>query len=268
MRDFINAENIIKQLRISNIPRVEREGLWRLLLINYPFRIQNIDRKNSNYEDGKRRFFRVQKGKHYDIKRMLPLPNGDSRIKLGRANYEGESLLYCTDFDFYSCMLELVDRNTQDIQSITAIEFINKIDLKAIPVGLIDREKYTELLIENGVEFNEKEYGKYQLISEFMDNEFRLRDSYLNSSVLSKIIREEFPHINGVRYKTVRGYNFSHRGLNYAFSVNSFDDYFEITNCMQIEFKWFENKRTQFEQHLISTGLINSDGSMSFDNSS
>lgn len=264
------VDNIIQRLKGNSISRNEREGFWRLLLMDYPFWHQNVDIKNDDDQDGRRKFFRVQKGLHNTAERMFPLVSGDERIGLGRANYEEESLLYCTDIDFYSCLLELVERTHQDLQTITVIEFANKVDLTVIPIGLTDRQRYTELLKANGVKFTEEEFRKYLLISEFMDDEFRLITeiegrSYLNSSVISKVIRDEFPKANGIRYRTVRGFNFFHRGLNYALNIDNFDDYFEVTNCMQQEFQWLEDEQYQFKQLAINVGKVNNTGIMEFE---
>ncbi len=264
------VKNIIDRLKGNIISINEREGLWRLLLMDYPFWVQNVDTISGDEEDGRRKFFRVQSGLHNTVERMIPLNSGDSRIDLGRANYERESLLYCTDIDFYSCLLEIVDRTHQDLQTITVIQFENKVDLKVIILGVMDRQKYTDLLLADGVKFTEIGFRNYQLISDFIDDEFRLVSaykgrSYLNSSVISKIVREEFPDTNGLRYRTVRGFNFSHRGLNYALNIDNFYDYFEITNCMQQEFQWFEKEQYQFKQHSINTGKVNNIGLIEYE---
>jgi len=262
--------DFIQRLRENSIARVKREGIWRDLLTGYPVWHQNIDSKNNDEDEGKRKFFRIQRGYHDNLERMLPLSTGDEQIGLGRANYEKESLLYCTDMDFYSCLLELVDRTHNDIQRITVIEFTSKSNLSIIPIGLTDRKRYTEILLSNGLKFTEEGFRAYQLISDFMDEEFRLISdiegrSYLNSSVISKVIREDFPKAHGLRYKTVRGFNFYHRGLNYAFEINNFHDYFEITHCMQQEFRWLENEVRKFDQLGINVGKMNKEGKFEFE---
>lgn len=268
--DNKTVNDIIQRLRENSITRVEREGLWRLLLTGYPVWHQNVDTKSSDEDDGRRKFFRIQIGFHDNLERMLPLSTGDERIGLGRANYEKESLLYCTDMDFYSCLLELVDRTHNDIQRITVIEFASKSNLTVIPIGLKDRKRYTEILLADGLKFTEEGFKNYQLISEFMDEEFRLISategrSYLNSSVISKVMREDFPKAHGLRYQTVRGFNFFHRGLNYALEINDFYDYFEITHCMQQEFRWFEHEVHQFDQLAINVGKMNGEGKFEFE---
>lgn len=268
--DLKTINDIIQKLRGNSITRNEREGLWRLLLLGYPVWHQNVNKESNDEDDGKRKFFRIQKGFHDNIERMLPLSTGDDRISLGRANYEKESLFYCTDMDFYSCLLELVDRTHTDRQRITIIEFVCKTNLTVIPIGLTDRKRYTEILLADGEEFTEEEFKKYQLISDFMDEEFRLISdtksrSYLNSSVISKVMREEFPNAHGLRYKTVRGFNFFHQGLNYALDINNFHDYFEITHCMQQEFRWLEDEVYQFDQLAINVGKMNGEGKFKFE---
>jgi|GEM_PF-3071477 len=210
-----------------------------------------------------RKFYRARRKLHYSIDKMWSLPDGDSKLELGRANYEEESVLYCTDKDFLSCILEVVDREEISEQYLTLIEFENIKPLSVVPLGIKDREKYAEI---TGIKLNKEQ----EMIAKFLDDEFRMLTddsarNYLNSSALAKVIREEFNHHDGISYKTVKGFNFSHYGLNFAFHPSNIKKLFTLKKATQYKFSWKENDQFQFNTIDSATGQIHNDGKIVFD---
>lgn len=264
-----DVNDIIYRLKNDSMSVKKREELWEILLYEHPF-LYNILKIDEDNADDPRKFFRIQRGLHNSISRMLPLKSGDTRLNVGRANYPLESVLYCTDKDFFSCFLELVDRTHEEFQFITVIEFQNKASLKTYPIGVVDRKRYTKALNKYSY-MSPAEFESYTVISEFMDQEFRLISevedrSYLNSSVISKLLREVFVDSHGISYKTVRSFNFHHFGLNYAFSIKNFEEFFEITNCMQRKFRWIEKETYQIKDEIVNIGIkVNNEETMVFE---
>ena len=259
----------IEKLKQVDLDTESREKLMKEMLQGVPFWMQWVRQINED-QDGERKFFRAQRGLHNTVERMWAPEEGADYIVIGRANYEKESVLYCTDEDFYSCILEIVDRKTSEEQTITVIEFKNNTDFVIVPVGLIDREAYTQQIKKSGVKFSETEYEKYKIVSEFIDNEFRMKTGdddrdYLNSSILSKIVRNEFKKAIGIRYKTVQGFKFSHNGLNYALTTDKLDETFTVDKAIQYRFKWNENDTYQFQPIDSATGSIDKEGEITYD---
>ena len=261
IEEIKHSVNLLK----SEQPSIKyRERLISELLEEFPFWIQSVKHKIEGGQET-RKFFRCRNDFFDDLKYMCEPPKEVVRSS-GRANYIGESVLYCTDTDFYSCILELVDRNNLKPQQMTVIEFESVKDFYVVPVGIVDRETYTKLL---EVDFNESEFEKYTIISKFMDEEFRMHTeaddrNYQNSSVIAKLVMDWFPQTVGIRYKTVQNFNFFHRGLNYAFMPERVEGLFKFNKAIQYEYHWKEDKMYQFQPSLLRTGTIHNNGMIEY----
>lgn len=241
------VSNTIKNLRNETLLRSERELLLSELLQGYPFWAQNVSHQIPG--EGNRKFFRSQTGLYDTVSRMLPLPNGDDRIKsYGRANYPRESIMYCTDQDFYSCILELVERRHTNPQELTIVVFEAQEDFSVVPLGILKSDEYKSKL---GINYTDQDLKKFQVISTFLDEEFRMtgdkKRAYLNSSVISHLVRKTFPDVDGIRYKTVQDFNFAHYGLNYALLPDRCKFLKNITGFIQYRFVWNESGTYQFQ---------------------
>lgn len=254
----MDNKDIINILRESKISIEKREAIIRELLYNHPFWRQSAKSKG-------RKFFRAQSGIHYTVDRLWAPPSSYVKSS-GRANYIGESILYCTDDDIYSCILEIVKRDSNEVNDITIMEYECIEDFDIIPIGLTETTEYSKIVANS---ISTKDQKKFEIVNNFIQSEFRKNNkndssNYCNSSVISKLIREEFTHVLGLRFKTVQDFNFSHYGLNYALDPEKCKKIFKPKHAIHWKYTWNENAQYQIKQIESRIGRINDDKTITY----
>ena len=241
-----------------------RQKFFSIFLQALPLFVQPIPVINSDGDIGeKRRFFRCRRG-FYDHVKELWAP--DFVEKAGRANMLGESVLYVTDQDWLSCLLEIVERdNPSRIKKLTMIEYSQKKEFGVIHVGFVNRERW----IEHWRDYiTPKYFDIFCKISEFIDNEFRrFKDDgqdYLNSSIYSSLLLSNKNGAAGIRYKTVHKFDFHHSGFNYALNPNKARILLTPIRMTKFEYRWIENDPYKWYVIRSSKGQIQENGNVEY----
>jgi hypothetical protein len=262
--DETTADASLIQLaqRPPSIPENERRDRIRQLLQGFPLWLQNVRTKHDNEP---RFFYRTQNGFHSNVDRLWAPPQHCVK-SLGRANEIGQSVLYVTDVDWLSCLLEIVERQEPEREKeLTIIVYEQTAPFRVLPFGIVDFDRYHSLIRDN-VPIDR--ISLFERCAKFINAEFRrFRGDgldYLNSSIFASELISENPEAAGIRYRTVQRYGFSHEGMNYALDPMRAKCFLKPQSVTKVVYRWIDSDSGKWYNIRSSAGTINTDGSIDY----